>query len=191
MKIHFGGSTCVAIEINVELKAFEDKEIVFVLGSTKKSVIENRGTAKENEENSQYEKSKENEKNLAKKDTEYEQSTIDSTKNIAYKYTIVENAKKELEETKRYWNDKLRKITVKTPQESMNIMLNGWLSYQTITSRLWAKSGFYQSGRSIWIQRPITRYNGNEIYRWKTNERANNKTCFSSIYRRRCRTLVA
>ena len=28
----------------------------------------------------------------------------------------------------------------------MNIMLNGWLVYQTIVSRLWARSGFYQSG---------------------------------------------
>lgn len=28
----------------------------------------------------------------------------------------------------------------------MNIMLNGWLGYQTIASRLWARSGFYQSG---------------------------------------------
>ena len=31
----------------------------------------------------------------------------------------------------------------------MNIMLNGWAIYQTITSRLWARSGYYQSGGAI------------------------------------------
>ncbi len=70
----------------------------------------------------------------------------ENVKELAYKYTIVENAKKELEQTKRYWNDLLRTTTIKTPLESMNIMLNGWLTYQTICCRLWARSGFYQSG---------------------------------------------
>ena len=27
----------------------------------------------------------------------------------------------------------------------MDIMLNGWLMYQTIACRVWARSGFYQS----------------------------------------------
>jgi cellobiose phosphorylase len=35
---------------------------------------------------------------------------------------------------------------VETPLESMNIILNGWCQYQTISSRLLARSGFYQSG---------------------------------------------
>lgn len=34
----------------------------------------------------------------------------------------------------------------KTPVESMNILLNGWLIYQTISARLLARSGYYQSG---------------------------------------------
>ena len=37
-------------------------------------------------------------------------------------------------------------MQVKTPVESVNIMLNGWAMYQTIVSRLWSKTGFYQSG---------------------------------------------
>ena len=31
----------------------------------------------------------------------------------------------------------------------MNIMLNGWAIYQTIVSRLWARTGYYQSGGAI------------------------------------------
>ena len=64
----------------------------------------------------------------------------------AYKYTNVNNAINEYENTKRYWRDLLGTIKVSTPLESMNIMLNGWLLYQTLCSRLYARSGYYQSG---------------------------------------------
>ena len=46
---------------------------------------------------------------------------------IAYQYTIVENCKKELEKTTKYWQETVRTLQVKTPVESMNLLLNGWL----------------------------------------------------------------
>ena len=69
-----------------------------------------------------------------------------SAKDIAYKYSKVQNCNIELVKVKNKWNDLLGKLQVKTPYESLNIMLNGWIMYQTICSRLLAKSGFYQSG---------------------------------------------
>ncbi len=67
-------------------------------------------------------------------------------KNISYKYSKIQNCKQELENVKRKWKDILEKVQVYTPIESINIMLNGWALYQTIVSRLYARTGFYQSG---------------------------------------------
>jgi len=44
------------------------------------------------------------------------------------------------------WDEILTKIQVETPDDSMNIMLNRWLLYQTTVCRLWARAAFYQAG---------------------------------------------
>lgn len=46
---------------------------------------------------------------------------------------------------KEKWEDIVSKVTSQTPMESFNIMNNGWLVYQTIASRIYARTGFYQS----------------------------------------------
>ena len=45
----------------------------------------------------------------------------------------------------RYWEDVLGAVRVKTPDRPMDIMLNGWLLYQTLACRMWARSAFYQA----------------------------------------------
>jgi cellobiose phosphorylase len=50
------------------------------------------------------------------------------------------------EQVKEYWNEIVNTVQVQTPDEALNLLANGWLTYQTIVSRLFARSGFYQSG---------------------------------------------
>lgn len=50
-----------------------------------------------------------------------------------------------LGEVTTYWQALLGTVQVKTPDRAMDIMLNGWLLYQTLACRIWARSAFYQS----------------------------------------------
>jgi cellobiose phosphorylase len=55
-------------------------------------------------------------------------------------------AQNELETVHRYWKKTLGTVQIETPDPSLNILTNGWLLYQTLSSRLWARNGYYQSG---------------------------------------------
>lgn len=57
-----------------------------------------------------------------------------------------EKIQNSLEETKQKWSNLLSTIHIKTPVKSLDILMNGWLAYQTISSRLLGKTGYYQSG---------------------------------------------
>lgn len=58
---------------------------------------------------------------------------------------IISNYKEEFKKTKKYWKDKVGRIKTSTPMKSFDVMQNGWLCYQTLASRMIAKTGYYQS----------------------------------------------
>lgn len=102
-----GENSCIALEISIEIPAYEEKEVAFILG---------------------------------------QEDDILDVKTKAYQYSNLSNCKEAYSGIKKYWEELLNKVQVKTPIESMNILLNGWTIYQTIVSRLWARTGYYQSG---------------------------------------------
>jgi len=50
-----------------------------------------------------------------------------------------------LAEVNAHWTAQLTTVQVKTPDRAMDILLNGWLLYQTLACRVWARAGFYQA----------------------------------------------
>ena len=74
---------------------------------------------------------------------EEEESLIEEKIN---KYKNIQNVYTALEEVKDYWSNFLGNIQVKTPDLSMDYLLNGWLMYQTLSCRYLSRTAFYQSG---------------------------------------------
>ncbi len=56
------------------------------------------------------------------------------------------NARRALEQVWAHWNHVLGSVHVETPEPAVDHLVNGWLVYQVLSCRVWARSGFYQSG---------------------------------------------
>ncbi|MGV8899143.1 MAG: GH36-type glycosyl hydrolase domain-containing protein [Burkholderiaceae bacterium] len=66
--------------------------------------------------------------------------------NLVQRYRGLAAAQDALKAVHAYWERTLGAVQVETPEPSLNVLANGWLMYQTIACRLWARSGYYQSG---------------------------------------------
>ena len=55
-------------------------------------------------------------------------------------------ARNALEAVWQYWKHTLGAVQVETPDNSLNVLANGWLLYQTIACRFWGRGALYQSG---------------------------------------------
>jgi cyclic beta-1,2-glucan synthetase len=61
-------------------------------------------------------------------------------------FNTTEYVLRSLDEVKNYWKNTLQRIQVSTPDIALNLLANGWLAYQNMCCRIFARSGFYQSG---------------------------------------------
>lgn len=70
----------------------------------------------------------------------------DHAHQLARRHADVESAANDLEEVTAFWRERLGRLRIATPSPGLDILVNGWLVYQTVACRLWARSAFYQSG---------------------------------------------
>lgn len=67
-------------------------------------------------------------------------------KEICNHYKDINNAHYAFNHAKTWWDQFLSKIEIKTPDSSLDLLFNRWLTYQNLSCRMWGRSAFYQSG---------------------------------------------
>jgi cyclic beta-1,2-glucan synthetase len=71
---------------------------------------------------------------------------LPDTRNLVNRFRGIGAARAAMESVWNFWNRTLGVVHVETPDASVNFLANGWLLYQTLASRIWGRSGYYQSG---------------------------------------------
>ncbi len=72
--------------------------------------------------------------------------TEDQAREHLRRHAGLTGARQSLEEIWEFWQRQLGGIYVETPDPALNHLVNHWLLYQTLSSRLWGRTGYYQSG---------------------------------------------
>ncbi len=70
----------------------------------------------------------------------------DEARQLIQRFSGRASARQALETVWEHWNRTLGAVNVDTPDPALNVLANGWLVYQTLSCRLWGRSGYYQSG---------------------------------------------
>jgi cyclic beta-1,2-glucan synthetase len=62
------------------------------------------------------------------------------------KYDSRQRNQQELERVVASWRSLLSAVEIETPDAEIDVMVNGWLLYQNLSCRMWARSAYYQPG---------------------------------------------
>jgi cyclic beta-1,2-glucan glucanotransferase len=71
---------------------------------------------------------------------------VERARELAQRLRKAGTARAALQRVRQFWKRTLGVVQVETPDPSLNVLANGWLLYQTMACRFWARSGYYQSG---------------------------------------------
>ena len=71
---------------------------------------------------------------------------LEDAGNLVQRFRGASAARGALEAVWQHWNHTLGAVQVETPDPSIDVLTNGWLVYQALACRVWARSGYYQSG---------------------------------------------
>jgi cellobiose phosphorylase len=65
---------------------------------------------------------------------------------LARRYHSMASVRRAWRRTRAFWTDLLAPLEVETPDPAFDLLMNHWLKYQAISSRLWGRTGYYQAG---------------------------------------------
>src|SRR5207237_943661 len=74
---------------------------------------------------------------------------------LARRYGSLHLASATFDRAERAWDDTLNAIQVRTPDDSFDLIVNRWLLYQSLSCRIWARSGPYQPGGAFGFRDPL------------------------------------
>lgn len=69
-----------------------------------------------------------------------------TARDLIQKYQTSAGVSRELDNVQQCWRESLSAVTVETPDDEINFLLNGWLPYQNLSCRIWGRSAYYQPG---------------------------------------------
>ena len=72
--------------------------------------------------------------------------SLADVQSLIHRFRLADACRNALEGVWAHWSRTLCAVNVDTPDAAVNVMANGWLLYQTLSCRLWGRTGFYQSG---------------------------------------------
>ncbi|HET6822862.1 MAG TPA: glucoamylase family protein, partial [Anaerolineales bacterium] len=64
----------------------------------------------------------------------------------------IQHVEKARERVSEFWNEILEQTQVQTPDPAMDILLNRWLLYQSLSCRFWGRTAFYQSSGAYGVR---------------------------------------
>ncbi len=71
--------------------------------------------------------------------------TVEEARGLVRRWRGADAARAALDAVHAHWRQTLGVVHVQTPQPSVDALVNGWLLYQVLASRLWGRTAFYQS----------------------------------------------
>jgi cyclic beta-1,2-glucan synthetase len=59
---------------------------------------------------------------------------------------IADHVTQALHQVREFWHDTLSAVQIESPDRKIDLLVNGWLTYQNLSCRMWARSAYYQPG---------------------------------------------
>ena len=73
-------------------------------------------------------------------------NNADEAQQLVRRFSSPASAWLALQSVWEFWKRTLGVVYAETPDPALNLLVNGWLEYQTLAARYWGRSGYYQSG---------------------------------------------